>query len=78
MHRKTLTMDKVKGFMFPNAGGGAEADDGVAWWMKYASKAAGIVGGVGQYNMSLVIHMITRTYDRRREKRYYFIGQTSK
>jgi len=39
-------MDKVKGFMFPNAGGGAEADDGVAWWMKYASKAAGIVGGV--------------------------------
>ena len=41
-------MDKVKGFVFPNAGSGPEADDGVAWWLKYASKAAGIIGGVGK------------------------------
>jgi len=37
-------MDKVKGFVFPNSNN-AE-DDGVAWWMKYAAKAAGILGGI--------------------------------
>ena len=40
-------MDKVQGFMFPNAGAGQ--DDGVPWWMKYAGKAAGIVGGIGKH-----------------------------
>ena len=61
--QSSITMDKVKGFMFPNAGGGAEADDGVAWWMKYASKAAGIVGGVGQYNMVDTAYQSNTSYN---------------
>ena len=40
-------MDAVKGFMFPGSGGPGAQDDGVPWWMKYASKSAGILGGVG-------------------------------
>ena len=39
-------MDKVQNFIFPNAG--AASDDGVSWWMKYAGKAAGIIGGIGE------------------------------
>ena len=38
-------MDKVKSFVFPNS---SNQDDGVAWWMKYAAKAAGILGGIGE------------------------------
>ena len=41
-------MDKVKGMMFPGAGGGEDnTADGVPWWMKYLGKAAGILAGLG-------------------------------
>jgi len=39
-------MDKVKGMMFPGAGGGQDTADGVPWWMKYLGKAAGILAGL--------------------------------
>lgn len=39
-------MDKVKGFMFPSSAAPGAQDDGVPWWMKYAGKAAGILGGL--------------------------------
>ncbi len=38
-------MDAVKNFVFPNAS--SQPDDGVAWWLKYACKAAGILSGIG-------------------------------
>ena len=42
-------MDKVKGMMFPGAGGGDDnTADGVPWWMKYLAKAAAIAAGVGE------------------------------
>lgn len=37
-------MDKVKSTLFP-ASAGEGGDDSVPWWMKYAGKAAGIIGG---------------------------------
>ena len=43
-------MDAVKGFIFPGSTEPGQ-DDGVPWWMKYASKAAGLLGGVGQFNI---------------------------
>ncbi len=43
-------MDAVKGFIFPGSNEPGH-DDGVPWWMKYASKAAGLLGGVGQCNI---------------------------
>lgn len=40
-------MDKVKGMMFPGAGGGEDnSADGVPWWMKYLGKAAGITAAI--------------------------------
>jgi len=35
-------MEKVQNFIFPNAA----PQDGVSWWMKYAGKAGGIIGGI--------------------------------
>ena len=37
-------MEKVQNFIFPNAA----PQDGVSWWMKYAGKAGGIIGGIGE------------------------------
>ena len=34
--------------MMPGGGQQGGVDDGVPWWMKYAGKAAGVVGGVGE------------------------------
>ena len=43
-------MDAVKNFVFPNAA--SQPDDGVAWWLKYACKAAGILSGIGMFYFS--------------------------
>merc|ERR1712012_1016388 len=45
MGSRNQAMDKIKEFVFPNSGN--SQDDGVSWWIKYAAKAAGILGGIG-------------------------------
>jgi len=58
-------MDKVKGMMFPGAGGGDDnTADGVPWWMKYLAKAAAIAAGVvamifGVWNVILSIPLLS-------------------
>ena len=48
-------MDKVKGMLFPGAGGGDDnSADGVPWWMKYLGKAAGITAGVGRFSLCII------------------------
>ena len=42
-------MDSIKSFVFPNSG--SQPDDGVAWWMKYLCKAAGILSGIGKHRV---------------------------
>jgi len=46
-------MDSIKSFVFPNSG--SQPDDGVAWWMKYLCKAAGILSGIGAIMFGVMV-----------------------